>query len=228
MQLWDTFESQFIKDRNSPELTAHQATYINAQTLMTSNQAEAFDLSSEPESLRARYGVGTFGQGCLMARRLVEAGVSCVEVSLSSSTVGGQSWDSHSDNFTAVRNLSLELDAGFATLLADLESRGLLETTTVVCMGEFGRTPQINSTAGRDHFPRSFCGVLAGGKTEAGQTYGRTSDDGMQIVEDPVSIPEWLATICAATNIDPSEMIENESGRPVPLVDADPIGELIV
>ncbi len=227
LELWDTFESSFLAKRQNTGLKSHQGTYQNARELMTSGQADVFDLSDESAEMRNRYGVGTFGQGCLLARRLVEAGVSCVEVTLSRSTVGGSSWDSHSQNFPAVENLSRELDAGFAALLEDLDSRGLLETTTVVCMGEFGRTPQINNNAGRDHFPRAFAGVLAGGNVAMGQAYGRTSNDGMQIIENPVTIPQWLATICEATGVSPNDMVMNESGRPVPIVDADAIGELI-
>ncbi|KAA1257873.1 hypothetical protein LF1_03630 [Rubripirellula obstinata] len=227
VELWDALEGNFIADRKNPGLVAHQGTYQNARELMTSGQAEVFDLSREPESIRRNYGVGTFGQGCLLARRLVESGVSCVEVTLSSSTIGGSTWDSHTQNFPAVENLSRELDAGFAALLSDLSSRGLLETTTVVCMGEFGRTPRINNNAGRDHFPRAFAGVLAGGDVAAGQAYGKTSDDGMTIVENPVTIPEWLATICQATGVQPEETVIDQSGRPVPIVDAEPVWDLI-
>jgi len=156
----------------------------------------------------------------------VERGVSFVEVVLDRATLGGASWDSHTNNFEAVRSLSTELDAGFATLLDDLAQRGLLETTTIVWMGEFGRTPNINSSAGRDHFPGAFSAVLAGGKTNAGQAYGKTSNDGSKVEDDPVTIPEFLATICEATNIPASTMIKNEAGRPVPIVDASAIGEL--
>ncbi|EMI56132.1 DUF1501 domain-containing protein [Rhodopirellula sallentina] len=227
-QLWESFESGFLAQRPNNGLRSHRGTYENARDLMSSGQADVFDLSGEPEALRRRYGVGTFGQGCLLARRLVAAGVACVEVTLSRSTIGGSSWDSHAQNFPAVENLSRELDAGFATLLEDLSGRGLLESTTVVCMGEFGRTPRINASAGRDHFPRAFAGVLAGGDVAMGQAYGKTSDDGMQIVDNPVSIPQWLATICAATGVSPSDTVMNESGRPVPIVDADPIEDLYV
>lgn len=227
VELWNALEGSFIADRKNQGLTAHQGTYQNARELMTSGQAEVFDLSNESASLRQGYGVGTFGQGCLLARRLVESGVSCVEVTLSSSTIGNSSWDSHTQNFPAVENLSRELDAGFAALLNDLQSRGLLETTTVVCMGEFGRTPRINNNAGRDHFPRAFAGVLAGGDVGSGQAYGKTSHDGMTIVENPVTIPQWLATICQATGIDPGQTVIDQSGRPVPIVDADPVWDLI-
>ena len=194
---------------------------------MTSGQADAFDLEREPEELRRRYGVGPFGQGCLLARRLVESGVSFVEVELNRSTLGSSSWDSHSNNFRAVAALSDELDAGWATLLADLEDHGLLESTTVIWMGEFGRTPKINSNAGRDHFPAAFSAVLAGGRTKGGQVYGATTDDGMTVKDNPVSVPEFLATACEATGVSPSTTIENDAGRPVPIVDASPIEELI-
>lgn len=227
MQLWSTLQGNFIDGRRDAGLLAHRETYLNACQLMTSVEATAFDLSGEPESLRLRYGVGSFGQGCLLARRLVEVGVSCVEVTLQSSSIGGSTWDSHSQNFSAVENLSRELDAGFATLLEDLADRGLLESTTVVCMGEFGRTPRINRSAGRDHFPQAFSGVIAGGNVVGGQVYGKTSEDGMQIVENPVSIPQWLATVCEATGISPSETVTDDSGRPIPIVDSDPIGDLI-
>lgn len=227
LEMWDTLEGSFLANRDHQGLKAHRGTYQNARELMSSGQAEVFNLDNEPESLRRRYGVGTFGQGCLLARRLVQAGVSCVEVSLSSSTVGNHSWDSHTQNFTAVEQLSRELDAGFAALLEDLESHGLLQSTTVVCMGEFGRTPRINNNAGRDHFPRAFSGVLAGGDVAMGQTLGKTSDDGMQIVENPVTIPQWLATICQATGVSPEQTVIDESGRPVPIVDAQPVWDLI-
>lgn len=227
MTLWSTVQGDFLSGRNDKGLQSHRETYLNAVDLMSSEESKALDLSDEPSALRARYGVGSFGQGCLLARRLVEAGVACVQVSLSSSTVGGSTWDSHSQNFTAVRNLSQELDAGFATLLDDLQQRGLLEQTTVVCMGEFGRTPKINASAGRDHFPRAFSGVIAGGSVSGGQAYGQTSEDGMTIVDRPVSIPEWLATVCSVSGVDPFNTVTDESGRPIPIVDADPIEDLI-
>ena len=225
--LWSKLEGRFMKSHPADSVTAHQTVYENARTLMTSGEADAFDLSQEDEALRRRYGVGTFGQGCLLARRLVESGVSFVEVALDRATLGGATWDTHSNNFRDVAALSAELDAGYATLLEDLADRGLLQTTTVVWMGEFGRTPNINSNAGRDHFPGAFCAVLAGGKTKAGQAYGMTSSDGSKIEENPVTVPEFLATVCAATGVDPSTMIMNDAGRPVPIVDASAISEIV-
>ena len=129
--------------------------------MIHSDAAAAFDLSQEPAKVRDTYGKGVFGQGCLLARRLVEHGVPFVEVSLSSSSAGSFGWDTHANNFEAVKALSAELDAGWASLLSDLSERGLLESTTIVWMGEFGRTPQINGQAGRDHFPKAWSCVLA-------------------------------------------------------------------
>ncbi len=126
--------------------------YENAVRLMNSSDARAFDLSQEPVELREAYGRTVFGQGCLLARRLIEQGVSFVEVSLGT-TSGGVGWDTHTDNFTAVRTLSTELDAGWSTLMKDLADRGLLDSTTILWMGEFGRTPRINANVGRDHYP---------------------------------------------------------------------------
>ena len=226
-QLLDLVGRSFHQSRPLDSLAAHRVTYENAKALMEGDAAKAFDLSGESSELRRRYGVGSFGQGCLLARRLIEAGVACVEVSLRRSTIGGFTWDSHAQNFDAVAALSRELDAGFATLIEDLRDRGLLETTTVVCMGEFGRTPGINAVAGRDHFPSAFFGVLAGGSTAGGTVHGATTDNGLRIASDPVTVPQWLATICAATGIDPADTVTNESGRPVPIVDATPVWDVI-
>ena len=222
--LWATLEGGFLETHPSSSVKSHQSVYENARTLMTSREADAFDLSREPEAIRRKYGVGSFGQGCLLARRLVEKGVSFVEVALDRATIGGASWDSHTNNFPAVQALSEELDAGWATLLEDLDDRGLLESTTVIWMGEFGRTPGINASAGRDHFPDAFSAVLCGGRTKMGQVYGKTSPDGTTVVDNPVTVPEFLATICEATGVSPSDMIENDAGRPVPIVDASAVG----
>ena len=128
---------------------AHQTVYDGAVQLMNGDSANAFDLSKEPEKLRRQYGEGVFGQGCLLARRLVEHGAGFVEVNLDSSTTASVGWDTHSNIFESVKSLSQELDAGWATLMRDLEDRGLLETTTILWMGEFGRTPKINGQGGR-------------------------------------------------------------------------------
>jgi uncharacterized protein (DUF1501 family) len=175
---------------------------------------KAFDLSQEKEELRGFYGDNVFGQGCLLARRLVERGVPVVEV-----TLGG--WDTHSDNFDQVKAQSARLDAAWAWLLKDLEDRKLLDRTLIVWMGEFGRTPRINAANGRDHWPNGFTVVLAGAGIKGGQVIGRTSADGMKIEEASVTPPDLLATIFRALDIDPARENRSEQGKPVPLVEKD-------
>jgi hypothetical protein len=201
--------------------------------MIHSEAASAFDLSKEPDKVREQYGKGVFGQGCLLARRLVEQGVPFVEVSLSSSSTGGFGWDTHANNFEQVKALSAELDAGWSSLLTDLKERGLLERTTIVWMGEFGRTPRINGAAGRDHFPKAWSCVLAGGGIAGGQAYGKTSPDGMTIVENPTTVNQVLATLCTALGVSPDTENASNSGRPIKIVDdgksgsVDPIKELL-
>ncbi len=227
MQLWQALEDDFTRAHPSAAPRAHRTVYEAAWQLSRSSAAAAFDLSQEPEAVREAYGRGSFGQGCLLARRLVEHGVPFVEVSLTSTVAGAFGWDTHANNFASVRSLSGELDAAWASLLNDLQQRGLLETTTIIWMGEFGRTPKINAQAGRDHFPRAWSCVLSGGGIAGSQVYGRTSDDGMAIEEDGVGVADVLATLCAALGV--SHVSENESntGRPIPLVDGVPIPKLL-
>ncbi|MCA9019466.1 MAG: DUF1501 domain-containing protein, partial [Planctomycetaceae bacterium] len=149
-----------------------------ALRLMNPKVASVFDLEQEEASLREAYGRSSFGQGCLMARRLVERGVSFVEVSLNG-------WDTHSDNFERVKGLSQQLDQGCASLLKDLRQRGLLQDTLIVCQGEFGRTPRINGQSGRDHWPASWSMMLAGAGIRGGQVIGKTNEDGTKIESRP-------------------------------------------
>lgn len=144
-----------------------------------------------------RYGNTEIGAGCLMARRLVESGVRFVQVEM-----GG--WDTHEDNFNTTRNLLQHLDPAFSSLIADLRSSGLLDSTLVVWMGEFGRTPRINAKAGRDHWPSSWCAVVAGGGIKGGQVIGCTDNKGYEITDNPVGVPDLHATICACLGIDDS------------------------
>jgi hypothetical protein len=197
---------------------AHAAALERAVRLMNSAEKRAFDLSQEPQELRERYGRGSFGQGCLMARRLVEAGVRFVEVLMGD----GVGWDTHAANFPRTRALSLEADAGMAALIEDLRERGLLDSTLVIWMGEFGRSPQITATAGggRNHWARAWSTVLAGGGIRGGQAIGRTDRDGAEVLERPISVPDFLATICAILGIDYKR--ENRPpglDRPIPIVD---------
>ena len=194
---------------------------------MRSHAATAFDLDQEPAAVRDAYGRGRFGQGCLLARRLVERGVSFVEVTLGGREANSLGWDTHQNNFNTVKGLSGQLDVGWSTLMRELNERGLLAVTTILWMGEFGRTPKINAQAGRDHFPNAWSCALAGGGIRGGQAYGRTSPDGMAVIDNPVSAAGVVATLCAALGIDPAKQNTNEMGRPIRIAEADPIRDLL-
>ncbi len=219
-EMWQRLQSNFVGKHAGGAADAQQTVYQRSMRLMNDATSDAFDLTKEPDALRTAYGRGVFGQGCLMARRLVERGVPVVEV-----TLGG--WDTHSDIFNSVEKLSAELDAGWGTLMGDLDSRGLLDSTTILWMGEFGRTPKINGSTGRDHFPGAWSCVFGGGGIAGGQAYGRTSPDGMKVEENPVSAVDVLATLSAAAGVDPSTENESNLGRPIKLVDGDPIREIL-
>jgi uncharacterized protein DUF1501 len=233
LEMWKVLEDGFLAQHASASPQAHRTVYDNALRMIHSDAASAFDLSKEPAKVRESYGKGVFGQGCLLARRLVESGVPFVEVSLSSSVNGGAGWDTHANNFETVKALSAELDAGWASLLSDLSERGLLERTTIVWMGEFGRTPRINGQAGRDHFPKAWSCVLAGGGIAGGQAYGRTSKDGMTIEENPVGVTDVLATLCSALGVPPDTENTSNTGRPIKIIEGekgrsvDPIKQLL-
>jgi hypothetical protein len=205
-------ENGFGSDRPDLVAQSHATAYDRAVRLMQSVGAKAFDLSEEPTKTRDAYGRTLFGQGCLLARRLVERGVPFVEVNLSG-------WDTHQNNFDALPRLCGALDSGWASLMADLSSRGLLETTTIIWMGEFGRTPRINNGRGRDHFPNAWSAVLAGGGIKGGQAVGKTTDDGTKVDGPPTSVPDLLATLCKALGIDHTKTNNSNVGRPIRIVD---------
>jgi uncharacterized protein (DUF1501 family) len=229
LQMWRQLQDSFLQTHSDSEAPrAHHLTYERTVRLMTQDAGRAFDLSQEDEALRNAYGKGRFGQGCLLARRLIERGVSFVEVSLGASTAG-PGWDTHADNFASVRRLSAELDAGWSTLLEDLSSRGLLQETTILWMGEFGRTPKINRNAGRDHFPQAWTCVFAGGGIAGGQGYGRTSPDGTYVTDRQVSVRDVWATLCQALGVSPTHENYTSEGRPIPLVDGGtPITDILI
>ncbi|QDT04603.1 hypothetical protein K227x_29960 [Rubripirellula lacrimiformis] len=226
LQMWRQLQSGFVKSRTGGAAGAHNEVYEGALQLMNSEDAKAFDLSDEPAKLRDQYGATVFGQGCLMARRLIQRGVPFVEVSLGTSS-GGVGWDTHSDNFSAVKDLSTVLDDGWSTLMRDLADHGLLESTTIIWMGEFGRTPTINANAGRDHFPGAWTTVLAGGGIAGGQAYGKTSPDGTQVEDGVTTVQHLLATLCSALGIGAEAANMNLSGRPIPIAEGFPIDEVL-
>jgi uncharacterized protein (DUF1501 family) len=210
--LLEELEQGFVDRMQTSSVQAHQATYRRAAQLMRSPRARAFDLTQERDALRDAYGRNRFGQGCLLARRLVEQGVAFVEVKL-----GG--WDTHVDNPGRVRSLCGQVDPGFATLLQDLKDRGLLDTTLVIWMGEFGRTPHVGRRGGRDHWPRAWTSVLAGAGLRLGQAIGRTDAQGGEVVAGRVSGVDFMATVCRALGIDYTQNLRTPTSRPMRVVD---------
>jgi uncharacterized protein (DUF1501 family) len=222
LALMGDLEAPFLADRPGLTGESHRAAYAAAVRLMKPETAKAFALSEEKREVRDRYGRNLFGQGCLLARRLVERGVPFVEVTL-------DGWDTHQQNFDVVKNLCGVLDPAWAALMADLAERGLLATTTVVWMGEFGRTPKINPQRGRDHHNLAFSAVVGGGGVRGGQAVGRTSKDGGRVEERPVSEADLLATVCRALGIDYEKQNLSNVGRPIRIVDkgANPVREVL-
>lgn len=195
----------------------HRQLYGKAADMVLSPRTEAFDFSDEPRDLVDRYGDNQFGKGCLLARRLVQQGVTFVEVR-------SNGWDTHNDNFERTGTLAAQVDPAMAALITDLKEHGLLESTVVVWMGEFGRTPRINPREGRDHYPRVFNAVVAGGGFRGGQVVGASSDDGSAVEDRPVTVPDLFTSLCRSLKVDPR--IENISplGRPMKIVDG---GEVV-
>jgi uncharacterized protein (DUF1501 family) len=213
-------ERDFVGRHPGVSPQSHQTAYDRAVRLMRTAASTAFNLTDEPARVRDAYGRNQFGQGCLLARRLVERGVPFVEVTLGGFAGNNLGWDTHQQNFNTVRQLSQILDPAWGTLMEDLRARGLLESTLIVWMGEFGRTPRINPQRGRDHFPNAWTTVLAGGGLNGGQVVGRTSPDGMTVeAERPTSVPDFLATVCRALGIDPGRQNMSNVGRPIRIVD---------
>jgi hypothetical protein len=223
LEMWNSLEKKFLAGNASPSLSIHHGTYQKAVEMMRPEVRTAFNLADEPDEIRRKYGTGQFGQGCLLARRLVERGVPFVEVALGD----GLGWDTHLENFKRVKELSAELDAGWGTLMTELSERGLLDRTTIVWMGEFGRTPAINNNAGRDHFPNAWSCVLGGGGIKGGQAYGKTSKDGTQIEENPVAIGDVLATLSSALGVPPESENVTPGDRPIKIAEGKPISAIL-
>jgi hypothetical protein len=201
----------FGEGRGTEVPESRQIMYGRSRQLMTSPLTKAFDLSQEKEAVRERYGKDNFGQGCLMASRLVESGVPVVEVRLNG-------WDTHQDNWTRVPQLLSQVDRGMSNLIDDLKAKGLLDSTMVVWMGEFGRTPRPNARGGRDHYPRAWSMAMAGGGIVGGQVVGETDAGAEEVKDRPVTVPDLFASWAHAFGLD-ARKVFYAGDRPITIVD---------
>jgi hypothetical protein len=207
IKLAESLNTVFREQYDQKQIRAYTDLYRDAVKLMKSEDLKAFDISSEPEPIVELYGESNFGQGCLLARRLIENKVRYVEV-----TRGG--WDTHDNNFERVAANCADIDKALGALLLDLEMRGLLDDTLVVLTSEFGRTPRINGRDGRDHWPKAFSAFFAGGAIKGGTIYGSSDDKAMEVAENPVRPEDLNATIAYALGLSVNDIHYSPSGRP--------------
>jgi hypothetical protein len=209
LSLADTVNKRFHRENPSPNSKNFGTLFDEAVRVMKSEDLAAFDLTKESPVLRNRYGRDAFGQGCLLARRLVEHGVRFIEVTL-------DGWDTHYDNFTAVQARCQPLDSAYSSLITDLKERGLLNSTLVVLSSEFGRTPEIQKEHrnGRSHHPGAFTSLVAGGGVKGGLVYGKTDEHARAVIENPVTFHDLNSTIAYSLGLDHTEVINSPSNRP--------------
>ena len=222
LEIAGKFNKSFLGTYPQKQIRAYTDLYDDATRLMKSDDLKAFDLTNEPQEIRDEYGDNNFGQGCLLARRLVESGVRFVEVQL-----GG--WDMHNQVFDAMETRGATLDSGLSSLLKDLDRRGLLSETLVVLASEFGRTPEVKpGRIGRDHHPSAFSALLAGGGIKQGYVHGVSDERGHYVEEKGVGMEELNATIAHAMGIRINKTIYSPSGRPFQVSHgAQPIQDII-
>jgi hypothetical protein len=223
--LLDRLEQRFQEEQHGAEIIVnHRETYAQALRLMRTDKLRAFDVGQESARMRDSYGPSQFGRACLLSRRLVEVGVPFIGI-------GMGDWDTHNDNWSRMRPNLEVVDQGMSALLTDLQARGLLDTTMVIWMGEFGRDPRINNGgthAGREHYAHAWTTVLAGGGLRVGQAIGRTNASGMEVEDRLVSTADFMATICQAMGIDHTRENTTPEGRPIRIAatGAQPVREL--
>jgi Protein of unknown function (DUF1501) len=214
--LLEEMEKAFYHTYQTDNINDHKTAYNRAVAMMQSKEAKAFDLSQESAANKAKYGTGRFNESLLMARRLVEVGIPFVEV-----TLGG--WDTHQDNFSRLKNNLLPpVDSGVSALITDLKERGMLDSTLIIVMGEFGRTPNINARGaqpGRDHYPRAWSLAMFGGGIKGGTVHGATDKEGAAVAQDKVSCIDFMATVCKLMGINYNKENETATKRPVRIVD---------
>lgn len=214
LEMLAAIENKFIEEKRGGSALDHNKILDKTVKLMTSKQMEAFKVAKEPPEVRERYGNTGFGRGCLMARRLVEIGVPFIEVDL-----GG--WDNHANIFPTLQNQKLpELDKAMSALVEDLNDRGLLQDTAIIWMGEFGRTPNINGGAGRDHWARSWSVVVGGAGFKGGVVVGATNDDGKEIITEPYSSQDLMASVLFSLGISLETTFTSKNGRPIKIANS--------
>lgn len=214
LQMLKTIEDKFVKENRGDYASDHSKLLTKTVKLMTSSQMEVFKVSKEPKQVQERYGNTGFGRGCLMARRLVEIGVPFIEVDL-----GG--WDNHNDIFPTLQNQKLpELDKAMSALISDLNDRGLLDSTAIIWMGEFGRTPNINGNAGRDHWARSWSVVVGGAGFKRGIAVGETSPDGKEVISESYTSQDLMASVLKSLGISLETTFTSKNGRPMKIANS--------
>lgn len=217
LEMLKAVEADFGGVEGADLVADHQKLIKKSSAMIQSPRMAAFDLSQESDKMRDAYGRTRFGAGCLLARRLVETGVTFVEVNQ-------DGWDTHDDNFTRTASNNAVIDQPMAQLVTDFKQRGMLDRTLVIWMGEFGRTPRINPRAGRDHYPRAFNVALAGGGVRGAQVIGETDEGGVEVKNRPVTVSDLFRTIYKALGIDADHENMSRIGRPIKLVDG---GEVV-
>ena len=214
MQALKLLETGFISEDRGISAREHAKVLDKTLNLMTSKQMAAFKVAQESDEVKERYGENNFGRGCLMARRLAEVGVPFVEVNL-----GG--WDNHQNIFPTLADQRLPtVDKAMSALLEDLETRGLLQDTAVIWMGEFGRTPRINGNTGRDHWARSWSVAVGGGGLNGGLAVGKTNEDGTRVDGTSYTSEDLMATVCAGLGISLETTFTSRSGRPMKIANS--------
>jgi hypothetical protein len=231
----EVIDKSISKFETSQDARLLDSTFHSAYTIMSSEKARAaFELFREPDSVRQKYGMNRFGQSCLLARRMVEAGVRFVTVNMFETVFDEITWDIHGSKpfspISCYRDLVGPMfDMAYSSLLEDLDQRGLLKDTMVVATGEFGRTPKVNPAGGRDHWPQCWSMLIGGGGIKTGTVVGASDDIGAFPKDRPIAPAEMAATIYTALGIDPHHELPGAQGRPIPIVErgVDPVKELL-
>jgi len=214
MRALDVLEKGFVSQNRGSASNDHMKILAKTVNLMTSKQMDAFKVMKESKEVRDRYGNDAFGNGCLMARRLIEAGVPFVEV-------GNGGWDNHNNIFSILKDQKLpSLDRAMSALVEDLSKRGLLQDTAIIWMGDFSRTPRINGNGGRDHWARAWSVVVGGGGLKGGITVGKTNEDGTSVETEPYTSQDVMATICKTLGISLETTFTSNNGRPMKIANS--------